>query len=336
VILTGVVALVFELPCWATGPHVQTVDPTLDSVVRILFNNPGQQDPGDGYFEGTGTIVGHHNMNGVGWLCVLTADHVLSSTGQFGGALKDKPGVAFGNSGKASGNSPYRPASPRVRRNGASGTSDLAVLGVRYGAYDPALDGLVRNVVPATAFFEFSDVGYGNEGRLVNFDAMGGPDGYQAQDVYGTQRYFNDKIGTFQANFSFIGYTYEAAHWFIDDPAAMGSVQGSGTTFGADSGSPYFSSELITDTNNDILEFFSDNVFAVHTGPAATQMFDGKQYKPFGYNNHGVALSSADVDWIRESCDIVTVPEPTAFVLLVLGIGVLRLRRRSTPGGAGG
>jgi hypothetical protein len=330
VLLASTVALVVDLPCKATGPHVQTVDPTFDSVVRILYDNPGNQDPGDGYFEGTGTIVGHHNMNGVGWFCVLTADHVLSSTGQFGGALVSKPGIAFGNSSKpTSGNSPYRPAGPRVRRNGANGTSDLAVIGVRYGAFNATYDDLVRTVVPATAFFEFSDIGYGNEGRLVNFDGAGGPDGYQAQNLFGTQRYFNDKVGSFQANFSFIGYTYEAAHWFIDDPAAIGSIQGSGTTFGADSGSPYFSSDLMTDTNNDILEFFTDNVFAVHTGPAATQMYLGKQYKPYGYNNHGVALSSADVDWIRASCDVVTVPEPTAFVLLVLAIvGVVQLRRR--------
>ena len=327
VILAALATFPWVVPSWAIGPHTQTVDPTLDGVVRVLYDNPPQQNPGDGYFNGTGTIIGNHNVDGRGWLCVLTADHVLSSTGNFGGALVSRPGIAFSNSAQASGNSPYLDAGPRVRRNGANGTSDLAVMGVRYGAFSPAYDALVRNVVPATAFFFFSDIGYGDEGRLLNVDGMGGPDGYQAQGVYGTERYLNDKIGTFQANFSFIGYTYEAAHWFVENPADPGAIQGSGTTFGADSGSPYFSSELMTDLNNDIFEFYTNNLFAVHTGPAATQQFGGMPYKPFGFNNFGVALTGADVEWIHESCDYVVVPEPTTVVLIFVGIAAIALGR---------
>jgi hypothetical protein len=175
----------------------------------------------------------------------------------------------------------------------------------------------VRNVVPASAFFFFSDIGYGDEGRLVDTNADGTSDGYQAQAKFGTERYLNEKIGSFQSNFSFIGYTYEAAHWFVGDPNNVNAIQGTGTTFGADSGSPYFSTDLVTDPLNDIFEYYTDDVFAVHTGPATTQMFDGKPFKPFGFNNFGVALSQADVDWIEAACMYVVVPEPTALVVIV-------------------
>ena len=117
----------------AIGPENQLVTPTFDAVVRVLYNNPGNQDAGDGYFNGTGTIIGHHNVNGMGVLCVLTADHVVSTTERFGGGLVSKPGIAFGNSTKDSGNSPYM-QSLNVMRNGPTGTSDYAVMGVPLGS----------------------------------------------------------------------------------------------------------------------------------------------------------------------------------------------------------
>jgi len=327
--LAALVVSYAAIPSGAIGPHTQTIAPTFDAVVRVLYDNPGKQAPGDGYFNGTGTIIGNENLDGRGCLCVLTADHVLSTTGQFGGALVSKPGIAFGNSAKPlSGDSPYLVARPQVRRYGASGTSDLAVMGVPYGAFNAAYDMLVRNVVSASAFFYFSAIGYGEEGRLVDSDGVGGVDGYQGQRRYGIQRYFNDNIGSFQANFNFIGYTYEAAHWFIDNPNDPTAIQGSGTTFGADSGSPYFTTELMTDLNNDILEFYTNNLFAVHTGPAATQQFGGMPYKPFGFNNFGVALTPADVEWIRQSCALVTIPEPTTGWLFLFGVIVTTAIRR--------
>src|SRR4051812_44815524 len=193
----------------AIGPDNQTLNPTYDSVVRILFNNPGNQDAGDGYMNGTGTIIGNHDVNGVGYLCVLTADHVISTTGTKAGGIVNAPGIAFGNSAKASGNSPYM-AGQVLGRFSTNGTSDMALLGVPYGAYNAGYDSLVVNLVSASAFFNFSDVGYGNAGKLVT-------GGYKAQGIYGTERFLNDKIGTFEANYTRDGYTFEGAEWYVTD-----------------------------------------------------------------------------------------------------------------------
>ena len=316
------------------GPENQLVSPTFDSVVRVLYDNPGHEDAGDGYFNGTGTIIGNHDINGTGVLCVLTADHVVSSTGMFGGALVSQPGIAFGNSNKVSGDSPYTQAM-NVMRNGPTGTSDYAVMGVKYGPYNSNYDALVRNLVTASAFFNFSDIGYGNEGQLVDQFAPAGNDGYQSQGIYGTQRFLNDKIDTYAtmaSNFTAIGYTYsEAAIWYIDDPSAMGSTPGSGTTYDADSGSPYFSTESDFDESTG-LSYFTNNQFAVHTGTDLSNNPMGAPagYKAFGVENFGVALTQADIDWINHACDFVAVPEPRSLGLLFIAlVTIVQLRPRS-------
>ncbi len=326
--------LVLSSESRAIGPENQTLNPTFDSVVRVLYDNPGKQDAGDGYFEGTGTIIGNHDITGMGVLCVLTADHAVSSTGMFGGALVSKPGIAFGNSNKDTGNSPYMQAM-NVMRNGPTGTSDYAVMGVKYGAYDPDYNALVRNLITASSFFPFTDIGYGNEGQLVDQFAPAGNDGYQSQDRYGTQRFMNDKIdtiATMASNFTAIGYTYtEAAIWHIDDPTAVGSIPGSGTTYGADSGSPYFSSDPDHDESTG-LSYFTNNQFAVHTGTNLSNnpMGSPMGYKAFGVENYGVALTQADIDWINRACDLVAVPEPSSLVLMFVALVKFgHLRRRS-------
>jgi hypothetical protein len=318
----------------AIGPDDQLVTPTFDAVVRILYDNPGNQDAGDGYFNGTGTIIGNHNVNGDGVLCVLTADHVVSTTGRFGGGLVSKPGIAIGNSTKDSGNSPYTQAL-NVMRYGPTGTSDYAVMGVKYGAFNPDYTPLVRNLITASSFFRFSDIGYGNEGKLVDQFPPAGNDGYQNQSRYGTQRYMNDKIDTFAttaSNFTSIGYNYtEAAIWYIDNPSDPLASPGSGTTFDADSGSPYFSSELDFDESKGI-SYFTNNQFAVHTGTNLSNNPNGapQGYKAFGVQNFGVALTQADIVWIERACDLVAVPEPGCFTLLVvLMLAPLRPLRRS-------
>jgi hypothetical protein len=318
----------------AIAPASQMLNPTFDSVVRVLYNNPGHQDAGDGYFEGTGTIIGNHDVNGTGVLCILTADHVLSATGEFGGALVSKPGIAFGNSNKASGDSPYMVARD-VMRNGPTGTSDYAVMGVKYGPYNSDYDMLVTNLITTSAFFNFTDIGYGNEGILVDQYAPAGYDGYQSQGVYGTQRFMNDKIdtiATMASNFTKIGYTYtEAAIWHIDDPSAPGAIAGSGTTYGADSGSPYFSSDADVDESTG-LSYFTNNQFGIHTGfdPSTNTMGAPDGYKAFGVQNYGVALTQADIDWIHHACDLVAVPEPSALALMFVALLTFAQPRRSS------
>src|SRR4051812_22518735 len=67
----------------AIGPAAQTISPTYDSVVRVLIN--ANLSGGQGFMEGTGSVVANTNVNGSGYLWVLTADHVVSSTGMYQG-----------------------------------------------------------------------------------------------------------------------------------------------------------------------------------------------------------------------------------------------------------
>jgi hypothetical protein len=324
------------VPVRAIGPQDQLINPTFDGVVRMLDNRPGGgQAMGDGYMSGTGSIIGHELFeDGQGCLCVLTADHVVSSTGTRAGALVNEPGIAFGNSALNSGNSPYIKALPKVRRHGFNGTTDYAVLGVKYGPYDADYDALVRTLVPASAFFYFSDIGYGNEGQLVNqFAGAPNPDGYQSQGRYGTQRYLNDKIGVFNGSGTFSpfgGYVYDdAALWYIDDPNGVEDQDGSGTTYDADSGSPYFSTEPAFDDVNNIY-YYTNNQFAVHTGTDTSSNPPGSPagYKAFGVENYGVALTQNDINWITRSCSMM-VPEPSSLTLLLTAlVAVFRRRRR--------
>ena len=119
-------------PSLAIGPSNQTISPTYDSVVRVLLDVglPG----GQGFFEGTGSVVGNTNRNGQGYLWILTADHVVSSTGAFGGNLANGIGIAFGNSPTSSGNSVYyqnAKANPAdIFRYGSTGHQDLTVFGI--------------------------------------------------------------------------------------------------------------------------------------------------------------------------------------------------------------
>ena len=302
------VLLLFAGSARAIGPDTQLVNPPFGGVVRILYD--GGLPEGNGEFNGTGSIIDNMDVRGQGWLCVLTADHVVSTTGRRGGALVTDPGIGFGNSGNDTGNSAYMKAGAgMVWRGGPDTNKDLAVMAVNYGAFDPTYTPLVRHLVPATAFFNFSDLGYGNEGALV-------AGGFQAQNRYGTQRYLNEKIGVFTApTFSALGYTYEAAEWFVGDPLAATSIAGTGTTFDADSGSPYFSTEQVYDPHNE-LYYATDNQFAVHTGTIPKDG-DPAGFKSFGTTNFGVALTTTDITWIETQCALV--PEPAGFVLLILG-----------------
>ncbi len=307
----GVSALLFVLACqsaWAIGPDNQTINPTFDSVVRVLFDSG--LGGGIGEFSGTGTVIGNANVNGEGWLCVLTADHVVSNgMGMMSANRPTLPGlgIAFGNSGNDTGNSAYLRAQRVLRPNFNDGPKDvdIAVLSINYGLFNPLFTPLVRTLVPATAFFFFSDVGYGEEGKLNLANSR-----YDGQGKFGTQRYFNDKITLFQAGFnSFLDYNYEAAVWFVTGPNAMGAIAGTGAAFPGDSGSPLFSSE----TNG---TFFTNNEFGVVTAGET----DGMGNIPFGAKQFAVALTRDQIAWIEHSCAI---PEPASVCLFGIGVVVL-------------
>ena len=83
----------------ATGPSNQTAQ--LNREIRVLYGlNAGGNN---GNFNGTGTIFDNMNINGQGYFCVVTADHVVSSNGTKAGALFGGLGVGFGNDSAISG-----------------------------------------------------------------------------------------------------------------------------------------------------------------------------------------------------------------------------------------
>jgi hypothetical protein len=295
------------------GPDNQTLNPTLDGVVRVLFDN--NLGGGVGEFVGTGSLIDNRNVNGQGWLCVLTADHVVSSDDTPSGATVKSPGIALGNSNNTTGNSAYLPAGPVFRR-GPTGRVDIALLGVNYGPFSAGYTPLVRKLVAANNFSQyFSAIGYGEEGQVV-------AGGFQAQHRNGTQRYLNEHAD-FVSNYSSLGYLYNAARWRTNDPNdPMVTVKGTGATFGGDSGAPYFSNTQMHDESNDIY-YLTNDQFAVHTASDR-----GPDFKPFGTMNYGVALDDADLQWIHDSC--MAVPEPAAgTILIVLMIRLIAHRRRA-------
>src|SRR4051812_50186920 len=78
---------------FAIAPAAHTINPTYDSVVRVLKDAglPG----GQGFFEGTGSVVANTNVNGSGFLWVLTADHVVSANGTATGGLANRLRLAL-------------------------------------------------------------------------------------------------------------------------------------------------------------------------------------------------------------------------------------------------
>jgi len=327
----------------AIGPANQTISPQDNSVVRLLDGSATGNAAGAN-FDGTGSIIDNMDINGQGWFCVLTADHVVSSTGAQGGALANSVGIAFGNSANNNGSSAYLVANQsKIFRGGVGGLEDLAVVGVPYGAFNPAFNSYAISLQVAGSPTNqlFSDIGFGNQGNLT-------PTGYQAQGLYGTQRFLNDAIDTItpvQAQPG--GYTYAAALWTIDNPNGAGAHIGSGSAFDADSGSPYFAisngaSALVTNlvfqntTNNTTVFYNTDGEFAVHTfGSGTTNMppstIANQTFKAFGNTNGGVALFQPEINWIETECALV--PEPSSVTLVIFGMAGLFLARRRARAG---
>jgi hypothetical protein len=306
----------------AIGPSGQTIAPQYNDVVRVLVGDTTLPD-GEGLFNGTGSVVGNQNVAGQGTLWILTADHVIATGGPTG-STRSAIGFDFGNSpdagGAATGNSGYYNNAyagvGNVRRGGPTGLEDIAMFGVNYGAYDAGLNSLIVNVVPATAFFNFSDIGYGNQGNLV------AGSGYQAQGKYGTERYFNQKVGTFNLSYSAGGYTMETAEFQIQNPTDPQAPAGSGAALDADSGSPWFSS-----ANNGT--YYQNNEFAVLSGikgGVTNGLF------AFGQTEYAVSLRQQEVDWIYAN-----VPEPGAALaaIVLVSMGFILRRRHATGNGKG-
>src|SRR5262249_26634182 len=154
--------------------------------------------------------------------------------------------------------SAYMPAQRVFRPNFDNGPRnvDIGLLAIPYGPFNRDYNSRVVRLVTASAFFNFSDIGYGARADLVN-------KGYQVQNQFGTERYVNDKIGTFSTTFSTsAGYQYDAAQWYVTGPNAANAIPGTGAVALGDSGSPLFSAMDVPDPTTH-LSYLTNDEFAV-------------------------------------------------------------------------
>jgi hypothetical protein len=312
----------------ATAPIQQRTNPAafdnLYSVVDMVASRTAD--------IGTGSIIDKHiNVNGIGFFCVLTADH----------NFPDAKAIGFGDWGTApnpaNGFASVYPV-VALGTGGSTGTKDIAVAIVRYGAVDaffngveeldlwspPAGNDAALAVHTNANVNKFTEVGFGNTG--VPHYAMGVQDGFTPQDSFGTQRFQNANRTSVNLNAAHGAYTYTDVRWF-PQPVSPGNPDlGGGSSFQGDSGGPYFLTDEVTKTiagltdvfgnavGNQNIDLFTNTIFAVHTfgNNKNPQLFsDSSTTDPHG----GVLLSAGDVEWIHEICHI---PEPGTAVLLII------------------
>jgi hypothetical protein len=321
----------------ATAPIQQTTSPTafsnFFSVVDMTISPTVD--------EGTGSIIGSHIVDEgnqqIGYFCVLTADHVIS-----GATPATSIGFGYFGDGTNGANS-FSQTYPIVSlyRGGSTGNEDLAVAVVRYGVVDPffvSVKDLQLWTPPANITLPnlpstFTQVGYGDTGTPLY---QGGVQtGFTPQTSTGIQRFDNANPASTTALAPHAPYTYTDVTW-NPGPVSPGHPNlGTGSSFGGDSGGPYFTTAATNFTVNGLtdalgnpvgpqsINAFSDTIFAVHT---------------FGNNNNpqlfsdniasgGNVLTAPDVAWVNMKCD--AAPEPSTWVLAGIGvIGLLAVARR--------
>lgn len=302
---------------FAGAPDLQTWSNT--GVVRIVVNN--------NRFNGSGTIIANKvDEFGFGWLCILTADHVVSTTGAAAGATYGTIGIDTGNGANANlVATPLANASFVARKAGAA--VDLAVLGVRYGVFDAAYNASVREVFTyGSGERDITSIGYGSSGTYVP------QKGYaRTPNSWQTQRYVNNKAETFAVRTPFGGYTFDAMEWDVDAPSTGTSVVGEGTILDGDSGGAVFFSEPTMDNRfNPAPMVFGNKLIGVNSYAQidyADPEYTGGLVR-WGYINGAVKITPAYKAWIDQQC--MTVPEPTSMTALGLGAIALLRRRKKT------
>ncbi len=323
-------ALIVAPTVWAqpeTGPQNQTVpwhapqSHPFNSVVEINAPAPG------GFVRiGTGSVIGKQVVNGVGWFCVLTADHVVDPVGINGPHV-----IAFGDNG-AQG--VFGGATNIVKRglppvaNGGLNKVDIAVLGIRYGQLTPQNEFFFNSITPLTMLpgtpqsrvgTTMTELGYGGTGSFV-------AGGMNVAPPDGNKRFQNNRIER-TINYNDGTYMYTAVEWDFDNPAGIFAVPGEGSSYGGDSGGPYMTTNevLLNVGGGNFLNAFSNGIIAVHTygdnNPAFHAFWNTPGHQPSG----GVPLTQAYVTWIEQQC--MMIPAPGTLILLTM-TGVLAYRRR--------
>lgn len=284
-------------------------DPIRNAIVRI------ELDEGASTFAGTGTVIEVHS-DGVGlggWICVLTADHVVRETsGALGGTFR----VGFGDEG--GGGVEFSSASTTINVAGgpANGADrvDLGILGVRVAD----LTTLPTFELPSLSSVDDGDTiylsGYGDQATLDGPNRR-----YDVVPTYGSilsgfngvdaQPEFSLAAGSFT-------YRYDSleASTLFGPPAPDPAIQGEAHVLSGDSGGPAWT------------PFTSGwGLVGVHS-VSETHGAAGSETVEEGDRLWDVRVASY-ASWIDVTCDTV-VPEPTTCVVLGAGLLAAMARRR--------
>jgi hypothetical protein len=340
----GRTALVVSIVLFIAGP--------LSATAPIQQRtNPQKPPAGDNLFSvvdlvssptndlGTGSIIDSHidPLTQIGYFCVLTADHNFPTS----------TAIGFGDFGTApNGATSFSMTYPIISHasGGSTGTKDIAVAIVRYGPIDPffiSIKDLALWAAPAGTdanlktytdnnVGKFTEIGYGDTGT-PHYNS-GVQDGFTPQTSHGIQRFQNNTRSSVNLNAvhgNAGAYTYTDFTW-IPGPVSPGNPNlGTGSSFGGDSGGPYFLTDQVTKTisgltdvsgnavGNQNIDLYTNTIFAVHTFGDNN---DPQLFSDPNIRSGGVLLSAADITWINSVCSI---PEPAAVTLAALALGAL-------------
>ncbi len=327
----------------ATGPIEQ--NSSISGIPRLLSHVNISNTGG----LGSGTIIDKKvDANGDGWLCVLTADHVVR------GATNHVIGVGSGTLTTYGGaDSWYLSHSPPGTRR-----MDIAMLGIRIGnvnnnagaaaAYNsfapvslglfgPAYDPANPNAINRTIFTEH---GYGDSGSFVD-------GGMQHVANNGNVRRFQNNQIERWARRNNANYDYWGVQWDFNVPANAGPLLSEGLMFAGDSGGAYCTSQLETkiisaafrenihvnaDGTGDLipsipagsqLGFWVNNLIAVNTFGNSVE---GGAFNAFGTRGAGVPMTADALLWVNEAC--MAIPTPSVGAMFTFGMILMAPRRR--------
>ncbi len=325
---------------WAIAPAQQQTNPTLGTSLYDVVNLVTDPTLSVGAVDaGTGSIIDSEVVDGIGYFCVLTAQHVVADA--------NINRIGFGSWGDGTnGANSYIPTYPITSHydGGATGGEDISVAVVRYGTPDAFFDTVSENALslwspPAgnqaqTAAYvmanvaSFTEIGYGL--TATPHYTAGVQDGWTPTlpppAGLGIQRFQNN----FPTSTADKGVAGAQISWHPHNPSAPNT--GEGSSFGGDSGGPYLLESTTTRTISGLpdpqhqgmtlpdqtIQLYTDTIFAVHTfgnnnNPA---LYTDTTAGGAQIDNGGVILTPADITWINS----VPCPEPSGFVLAALGL----------------